>query len=331
MPRTLTAPAHLPIVDDAPMRLHEAIDHFLTERQGTGHITSANTLKSYRYTLELHAKDVGNRDPSKIGKTDIQHTLSRWTNPNTRRQRHACLTAFYDWCCYADLARANPARLVEAPKARKPNVRRITKDEAIMVLEAAERDRRDRWAINLLIFTGARRDELCGLRRSDLMRPGLVRLYGKGGKERWMPVSLELQPIVDEILTLTANPDDYVIPSRRSLDPPFNTAMLDQADQRMTGAAMYMLVKRVGERAGLPIVLTPHVLRRFFAESVMAFAGQLATQTAMGHEKPETTQDYANGMSLDALIASMNGWSIGYRELPAENAIERPGEQSNVR
>lgn len=321
MPRTLTAPAHLPIVDDAPMNLMQAVDAWLAEDSANGRINSQATIASYRRTLQWHSEDVDNRDPRKTGKVDVQRTLARWAGkkPATRAQRHAALTSFYDWCVFNDIRASNPARMVRPTVVPEPEVRRITRDEAIALLETRYVDHRATWVIHLILLIGARRAELVNLRKRDLMRPGFVRLHGKGNKIRWVPVTPELEPVIDEILERVEEPNHYVFCRRERVDGRKVGLMRDLPEHPCCGATINRIVARAGDEAGVPVTLSPHVLRRMFAEQMLGHAGQVVTQAAMGHSKFDTTLRYAGAVPLDRLTSAMTGW--GYRSLsPDEGA-----------
>ncbi|MFP5356240.1 MAG: hypothetical protein ACLGIK_14020 [Gemmatimonadota bacterium] len=66
------------------MKLTDAIEAFIADKRSEGRINSPRTEAGYRLTLETHARDVGNRDPSTIGRDDVKRTLRRWEHPNTQ-------------------------------------------------------------------------------------------------------------------------------------------------------------------------------------------------------------------------------------------------------
>lgn len=322
MPRTLSPPVHVPIVDDAPMNLMQAVDAWLAEFAANGRINSQNTLLSYRRTLQWHSEDVENRDPAKTGKADVQRTLARWHGkaPATRAQRHAALTSFYDWCVFNDVRKSNPARMILPTKVPEPEVRRITREEVIALLDCPYPDVRMKWVVHLALLLGARRAELPSLTRRDLMRPGYVRLFGKGNKVRWLPVVDELQPTIDDILDHLDGPKDHVFCRRVRVDGRVVGHYRDLRDKPCHLATINRLVADAGVAAGLPVDLTPHVLRRAFAENILTHAGQLATQAYLGHKSFDTTARYAGSPGLDYLTEQMRGW--GYRELPSDEQAE---------
>jgi integrase/recombinase XerC len=294
------------------MRMGTAIDLFIADAKAEGRINSDNTEAAYKHLLYVHAEDVANRDPAKTGREDVKKTLARYTHPRTRKQRHAILTSFYDWCVYEGIRKASPAREVRPVRVKPATRDRLTRDEIVAVLDASENVRRDRWAVALMLYAGLRNAELRGLKGQDLARDGWVHIVGKGGKTRWAPVVPELVPIIDEIRTLVGT-EQYVLPGRRPLKPAIdNLLQRDDPSAMLSSSALRKQIMRVGERAMLAIHITPHSLRHCYGDAVTRYAGVRVSQTVLGHASIETTVGtYSGAMTLDELAASMAGF--GYR------------------
>lgn len=77
------------------MRFNDAVHAYLEDRQRSGHITSQETVRTYRFFLDRLADDVSNRDPSKVGHQEIKQTLARWPNPNSYGHARTAVNAFY--------------------------------------------------------------------------------------------------------------------------------------------------------------------------------------------------------------------------------------------
>jgi integrase len=158
-----------------------------------------------RNCVSGHAADVDERDPRQTTRDDVKRTLNRWPNANTRRKNRSILASFYDWTMQ-ELTPGrvgNPARQTRAPRAVKPQVYRMTRAEVVACLGAAH-TRRERRVDFLGICAGIRNHELRHLQRRHFERTGWIHISGdiaKGGRERWVPVLPELEPVVFEILT----------------------------------------------------------------------------------------------------------------------------------
>jgi integrase len=166
--------------------------------RGEGRINSAATERSCRDRLSLHADDVGNRDPRSTFRQDVKTTLRRWPNPNTQRVRRGCLVSFYDWTMQElePPRDYNPARQTRPPRKRKSTVYRMTRQEAAAFMLAARTPREQRIAY-LGVGAGIRLAELQGLQGRHFQRSGYIWIsadIGKGGRERWIPVLVDLFP-----------------------------------------------------------------------------------------------------------------------------------------
>ena len=150
---------------------------------------------------------------------------------------------------------------------------------------------RDRALLELLYATGARISEVCGLSLGDLdLESGMVRLYGKGSKERLVPVGSCARRAVDR--WLEAGRDDLV-PVRWSRRGDAEAVFLDRRGQRLSRQAAWAVVVRHGERAGLKGHLSPHVLRHSCATHMLDHGADLRiVQEMLGHASISTTQVY---------------------------------------
>ncbi|MBJ7332950.1 MAG: tyrosine-type recombinase/integrase, partial [Solirubrobacteraceae bacterium] len=104
--------------------------------------------------------------------------------------------------------------------------------------------------------------------------------------------------------------DQYVLPGRRSSNPPHHTVQHD-SQKMLSRSALQRQARRIGKRAGLAMDLHPHLLRHAFGDAVTRYAGGRVAQALMGHESIQTTIDfYVNAASLDELVASLRGFDF---------------------
>lgn len=295
------------------MKLTSAGDSFITDMQRMGRLRGPNSEDSYRRKLRYLAEDVGNRDPSKVGRNDIKRYLSRWPNPNSQAQAHGVAVSFFDWCQEEGFCKYNPARQVRRAKRTKPDTYRMTRGEVRRFLKAASEPNRtrDKWVAYLLCCAGLRSAELRSLKGRHFHREGWVWVeHGKGDKQRWVPVLDDLEPVVAEILT-TVGPDDFVFPGRRVANPPWNTEIVVDSSKPIAASSLYKQVVALGERAAIAGRVTPHVARHSFGDHVAKYAGLRVAQALMGHEDVNTTAGtYTSRPSLDELAAQVRGFSF---------------------
>lgn len=296
------------------MKFDCAIDLYIADMQTQGRLNSPSSERGYRSTLLVHAEDVGNRDPAYVSRDDVKRTLRRWPNANTQGTNRAKLVSFYDWTMEEGFRKDNPARQTRRPRRRPALKYRLTEAEARAVLNAA-RGTRERRAIFLGLCAGLRNAELRGLQGRHFSRTGLVWVsadIAKGGRERWVPVILDLAPIVDEIRE-GVGPEEYVLPAQRFRDPPFNTHQGDLRLRPSSSQALRQLVMRVVQRAGIAEHVSPHDLRHAYAEHIARATDTRIAQHLLGHANLGTTDTYLGCPRIDDMVAAVKDATYGVR------------------
>ncbi len=296
------------------MKFAAAIDAYIADMQSQGRLNSRSSDRGYRSTLVAHAQDVGNRDPSYVGREDVKRTLSRWKNANTQGTNRAKLVSFYDWMMEEGLRKDNPARQTRRPRRRPALKYRLTQDEALAVLNAA-RGTRERRAVFLGLCAGLRNAELRGLQGRHFARPGLVWVsadIAKGGRERWVPVIPDLAPIFAEIRQ-DVGQGEYVLPAQRWRDPAFNSRQQDLRLRPSSSQALRQLVIRVVKRAGIAEHVRPHDLRHAYAEHIARATDTRIAQHLLGHANLGTTDTYLGRPRIDDMVAAVQKATYGIR------------------
>lgn len=313
------------------MRFSTAIDHYVADMRSQGRLNSTSSERGYRQVLDAHAADVTNRDPRTIGREQVKTTLRRWANPNTQRKARSVLVSFYDWAMEEGIRKDNPARQTRRPKKRPTTVYRLTRAEAAAMLAAATTPR-ERRAIHLGICAGLRNAELRGLRGRHFHRDGFVHVsadIAKGGRERWVPVIADLQPVVDEIRQHVA-PDEYVLPAVRWRDPGKNTVRINLKYRPFSSQALRTLVMDVAKRSRISAHIHPHLMRHAFGDHVARYAGMRNAQALLGHATVGTTETYVGQPTLDELAGAVRGF--GYAaERPTAGDSERTQTHEELR
>jgi site-specific recombinase XerD len=310
------------------VRFNDAIDIYVSDMFAQGRFSSLATEVGYRAALHRHADDVSNRDPRYVNRDDVKRTLRHWTHPNSQRKNRAVLVSFYDYLVEEGIRKDNPARQTRRPRPKQPQVYRLTKQEAHGLLAAA-RGVRERRAIFLGVCAGLRARELRGLRGRHFERPGWVWVspdIAKGGRERWVPVLADLEPVIAEIRSDVAE-DEYVLPAQRFRDVGINRHKLDYRRNPCSAQALYYLVKRVGKRAGIAADLHPHLLRHAYGDHVARHAGMRNAQFLLGHAGIATTETYVGQPTLDELALSVSGLTFGFDFEQAFQGTVRPPER----
>lgn len=292
------------------MRFNEAIDSFIRDWRAVGRINSALTERVYRGKLDHLSATVENRDPARVGGPDLKRALARWEG-ESRRQAHAVYRSFFRWAMTEDMRTNNPADMVLQTKPKAPQIARITREEGARLLVVSRERRRDRWLVHLGCCAGLRSQELRGLQGRHFTRPGFVWVspdIGKGQKERWVPVISDLEPVVEEILTLVGL-EEYVLPGQRSAGHPTPEIMRD-ISRPISATTIYKQTIALGERAGIGVRVTPHSMRHLFSTYVARHGGILVAKALLGHADISTTQRYTDTPTLDELAVSLHGFSF---------------------
>jgi integrase/recombinase XerD len=260
---------------------------------------SRNTLSAYQSDLRKAAAWVAaerGRDLRGARREDLLDFLAgesrRGRKPRSSARLLSCLRQFYQYGLREGWRRDDPSARIDAPRLGRPLPKSLTEREVEALLAAPDtgdpQGFRDRCMLEVLYATGLRVSELVALRPEQLsLTQGLVRVTGKGGKERLVPLGEEalswLQRFLRgprrDILNGRLCPD--LFPTRRG--------------SGMTRQAFWYLIKRHALRAGIGKPLSPHTLRHAFATHLLNHGADLrVVQMLLGHSDLSTTQIYTH-------------------------------------
>jgi integrase/recombinase XerC len=262
-----------------------------------------NTLIAYRRDLEDFVRFVdhslGDRavDPGEVEPAHIRAWLgSRPAAKASRARRLAALRSFFRHLVRQGVLTANPAALVDAPRTDKKAPAFLTVDEMFHLLETPDLGTvlglRDRALLELLYSSGLRRAELCGLDLPDLDLTGrLVRVLGKGGKERLVPVGSRA---VDAARAYLARRGELLaVKTGRPQEP--RALFLNRFGGRLTGRSVARILDRTIKACALARRVSPHALRHSFATHLLGGGADVRSiQEMLGHASLSTTQKYTH-------------------------------------
>lgn len=282
-------------MDDADKDLIERFADALWMERGL----SGNTLAAYQSDLRAFAgwlsKERG-RGLAAAGRDDLLDYLTLLSRRGRKARSSArllsCLRQFYQHLLRLGSIEEDPSARVEAPKLGRPLPRSLTELEVEALLAAPDTDdprgHRDRTMLEVLYATGLRVSELVGLTPQQVsLVQGVVRVTGKGGKERLVPLGEEAVSWLRDYLPgprrelLDGRLCDFLFPTRRS--------------DCITRQAFWQLIKRYGLQAGIGKPLSPHTLRHAFATHLLNHGADLrVVQMLLGHSDLSTTQIYTH-------------------------------------
>jgi integrase/recombinase XerD len=256
-----------------------------------------NTLAAYRRDLDGLGQWLASRETSLVGagEADLaayfasQHAATRAATAN---RRLAVLRRFYRWSLRERVIAVDPTLRLHAARrtARFPVTISEAQVEALLAAPdvATALGLRDRAMFEVLYAAGLRVSELVGLKLGELsLSEGLVRVVGKGSKERIVPLGEEARAWVERYLA-GARPN---LLAGRVADAVFVT----QRAAPMTRQMFWVLVKRYATKADIRAPLSPHGLRHAFATHLLNHGADLrVVQLLLGHADISTTQIYTH-------------------------------------
>jgi integrase/recombinase XerD len=264
-----------------------------------------NSLAAYRRDLRRYADylrrrgvtgDVAHVDEAVVAGYVDELQQAR-TDDGRRRYKEssiaralAAVRSFHRFCVEEGLLGADPSGDVGAPRVPQGIPKALTEAEVDALLGAVPGDgprpRRDRAILELLYAGGLRISELVGLDLGDVdLYDGLVRVFGKGSKERVVPMGRSAREALGDYLT-TGRPE---LANRR----PGTALFLNARGGRLTRQGAWLIVRAAGERAGLQGRLFPHVLRHSCATHMLDRGADIrVVQELLGHASLSTTQVY---------------------------------------
>ncbi|MDH5220753.1 MAG: site-specific tyrosine recombinase XerD [Betaproteobacteria bacterium] len=252
-----------------------------------------NTLESYRRDLAQLAAHLAGRGLAQAREQDLFGFLAaRRGRSSSAARMLSTLKRFYRYCLRERRIRADPTLRLDPPK-RAPRFPKSLSEadvEALLGAPDAETPRglRDRAMLEVLYASGLRVSELVGLKTHEAnLDAGVVRILGKGSKERLVPLGEEAVAWVQRYLR-EARP---ALLKRKSNDALFVT----DRGAGMTRQAFWHLLRRHGRRAIPGKSLSPHVLRHAFATHLINHGADLrVVQMLLGHADISTTQIYTH-------------------------------------
>ena len=213
-------------------------------------------------------------------------------NARSRARHLVSIRGFYRFLTQEEILPSDPSRLIDLPKSglKLPDV--LTIDEVKRLLDAPDPKKpsgcRDAAMLELLYAAGLRVSELITLKLQDVnLTAGYVRVFGKGAKERVVPIGQYAQEKIRRFIT---GARQALLKDRISA-----TLFVARAGKPLSRQGFWKLIKRYGLRAGLRKVITPHTLRHSFASHLLEGGADLrAVQTMLGHADIATTQIYTH-------------------------------------
>jgi integrase/recombinase XerD len=279
----------LSVPSDNPL-LETFLRHLRVERG-----LSPRTLISYKADLKAFFQSLEKKalDPLKVVAEDLTDYLwqqkSKGIQPTTLSRYMASLRAFYRFLLADGLISKDPTAFLQSPRKPERLPRYLTVEEVSRLLGSVRGRRlaqvRLRAMLELMYAAGLRVSELTRLTFDQLdLSVGYVRVFGKGGKERIVPVGERARIAIQSYLS-----------ARPETPASIKTIFISNRKTPMSSVQFWRLIRSSARNAGILKPVTPHTLRHSFASHLVQNGADLrAVQEMLGHASIATTQIYTH-------------------------------------
>ncbi|TDI49692.1 MAG: site-specific tyrosine recombinase XerD [Acidobacteria bacterium] len=265
---------------------------YLTVEKGL----APNTIEAYQADLAQLDRSLGRRRVEQAGRDDLLRLMRKMRiagrSPRSVARWVVAVRGFFTYLIAQGQIDQDPAAHMDAPKTWKslPKVLDGADVEALMAVPDRSHPRglRDVAMLELLYATGLRISELLRLRLGDIhLDAGYLRCWGKGSKERVVPLGSQADAAVQRYL---AAGRPVLLKGRRS-----EFLFVNRQGGALSRQGFWKRIKRYGIEAGIAQPLSPHVLRHSFATHLLENGADLrAVQLMLGHSDISTTQIYTH-------------------------------------
>ena len=293
------------------MLLEDHIEKFI-HSLGTEKGYSEHTIRNYRIDLmqfldflrEKQAAEVEKASPGidfRLIREYFGRLFGRYTRTTIARKLSA-LRSFFAFLEKRGVSLGNPAADVSTPKQEKTLPTYLPVDDMFRLLDRPDRERplglRDLAMLEVLYSCGIRVSELAGLNLSSVdFDQRLVRVVGKGNKERIVPIGREALKALRAYLEAS-----LTVRKKAGSDSRNSPLFVNYRGGRLSTRSISKIVKKYGREGGLMVDITPHSLRHTFATHLLDGGADLrSVQELLGHVSLSTTQKYTH-VSLDKLM-----------------------------
>ncbi len=261
--------------------LERFILHLETERG-----LSTNTSQAYKADIEDFLKFIKGEISQEKILDFIYHLYSLGYSPSTIHRKLSALNQFFAFLVDSKKIEKNPLDFIDKPKKWEylPSV--LSPEEIERILEIPNtktlKGIRDRTILELLYSSGLRVSELCELKTEDLdFNRGVIRIKGKGDKERIVPLGEEALFWLKKYLNTQKTKEKFVFVSKRG--------------KHITRQRVWQIIKEYAKMAGVTKNISPHTLRHSFATHILLKGADLrVVQELLGHSSIKTTEIYTH-------------------------------------
>lgn len=274
--------------------IEQFLDYLALERGLSGNTTEAyqNDLKGFSAFLMRHKISSFNEASRKDILNFLMEEKERGLSTATISRRLVAIKIFFRYLVDESLLSENITEAMDSPKLWKILPDALSKEEVNRLLAVGDQDsvldQRNRIMLQTLYGSGMRVSELTSLKIEDIkMEEGFIRCFGKGGKERIVPLASSAQKSIQEYL-------DQIRPLFEK-DPTVREVFLTRRGKGFSRKSIWKIIKDMTVAAGINKTVSPHTLRHSFASHLLENGAPLRIiQEMLGHSDISTTQIYTH-------------------------------------
>jgi tyrosine recombinase XerD len=292
-----TLPSIDALGDELPLDAEEFLVWLATERG-----RARNTVSAYRRDLRTYCAWLRTRSTTiaTVERTDLVELVDAWRHEGlaatTIARRLAAIRSLHRHLVVEARRADDPTADLDGVRTPSGIPKPLTEEQVTSLLDAVvgtdPLGRRDRALLELMYATGARVAEAVGLSIGDLdVDARMVRLFGKGSKERLVPYGRSAATALEEWFEPSGRP--ALAPARWQRRGDAEAVFLNQRGGRLSRQGAWLVIKKYGRLAGIDAPLSPHVLRHSCATHLLDHGADLRiVQEMLGHASISTTQLY---------------------------------------
>lgn len=279
-----------------------------------GYITLERRLA--RNSVEAYMRDLGKFssfcadrgvEPQQVQGSDIELFLAELYDKQCAKKTQARILSgiksFYNFLVYTDRIDSSPTELIKSPKLPQYLPDTLSYEEILKVFDAVDLSHplghRNRAIIEIGYSCGLRVSELVNLTLGDLfLEQSVIRVVGKGGKERLVPIS---RGAVHYLLLYLEQRQSQCVDARYE-----KIVFLNRNGKRLTRIMIFYIIRDLAAKAGIIKTISPHTLRHSFATHLVQGGADIrAVQQMLGHSSITTTEIYTH-LELDDLRTAIS-------------------------
>jgi len=270
------------------------IEKGLSENSLSGYASDLHSLLTFLEKRSCSLEDVNKH----VLTLYLMHLRTRGVQSRTLARQLSSIRGFFGFAVDERWINDDPSALLENPKLSKKLPEFLTREEVATLLALPDHETRlgmrDRAMLELLYAAGLRVSELIDLRVLDYdPQVGLLKVFGKGAKERIVPVHFTAQEILNRYLTAV----------RPEFRPSQDYVFLNRSGKGLSRQGVWKLIKKYAQYAGIKRSISPHTFRHSFATHLLEGGADLRTvQLLLGHADISATEIYTHVQS-ERLIA----------------------------